>query len=120
MNSTLLTTSGWHNLAIFTKVKNEVEQASRIGNSAAVTSGELRMAVATGNVSKTKAFLLKGMGISAEVSEVESGMMIEVKSPHSLTTIIHALRSSFDVLAAAGANGRMAVRVHSKQAPQIQ
>ena len=60
---------------------------------------------------KVKAELLAGMGIDAEVTPMDAGIMIEVRTPHSLQTVMNALRSTFDVLGAMGMNGRMAIKV---------
>ena len=98
-------------LGMVRKAEEEISSGNRSGNFALVTAAKLRRVVATMDVEAVKAELLGGMGISAEVSPVEAGIMIEVRTPHSLQTVMNALRSTFDVLGAMGRNGRMAIRV---------
>lgn len=76
-----------------------------------VTAAKLRRVVAMMDAEAVRAELLAGMGIAAEVSPLDAGIMIEVRTPHSLQTVMNALRSTFDVLGAMGRNGRMAVKV---------
>jgi len=98
-------------LGMVRKAEEEISSGNRSGNFTLVTAAKLRRVVATMDASATKTELLAGMGISAEVSPLEDGVMIEVLTPHSLQTVMNALRSTFDVLGAMGRNGRMAVKV---------
>lgn len=88
-----------------------IADGNRSGNFALVTAAKLRRVVAMMDAEEVKAELLAGMGIAAEVTPMDSGIMIEVRTPHSLQTVMNALRSTFDVLGAMGRNGRMAIKV---------
>lgn len=88
-----------------------IADGNRSGNFALVTAAKLRRVVAMMDAEKVKAELLAGMGIDAEVTPMDAGIMIEVRTPHSLQTVMNALRSTFDVLGAMGMNGRMAIKV---------
>lgn len=93
------------------KAEEEISAGKRSGNFSLVTAAKLRRVVATMGVEAIRSELLAGMGIAAEVLPVDAGIMIEVRTPHSLQTVMNALRSTFDVMGAMARNGRMAVRV---------
>jgi len=97
----------------------QIAAGNRSGNFVLVTAAKLRRVVAMMDAEAVRAELLAGMGITAEVSPLDAGIMIEVRTPHSLQTVMNALRSTFDVLGAMGRNGRMGVKVMIPNEPKI-
>jgi hypothetical protein len=91
----------------------------RSGNFGLVTSSRVCRAIATMDDKEIEVTLLEEMGIRAEVSSVEGGMMIEVPDHRSLNAIMNACRSFFDVIGAMGRNGRKAIRVSVPNPPKI-
>ena len=98
-------------ISLVRQADEQIEAGTRSGNFVLVTAAKLRRVVAMMDADAVQAELLAGMGIAAEVSPVDAGIMIEVRTPHSLQTVMNALRSTFDLLGAMGRNGRMAVKV---------
>lgn len=98
-------------LGMIRKAESEIQAGKQSGNFGLVTSAKLRRAVATMSKATIETELLEGMGINAEVSQLEDGVMIEIRTTQSLNTILRALRLTYDVVGAMGTNGRMAVRV---------
>ena len=98
--------------ALIAEADMQIAAGEKNGNFSLVTAAKLRRVVAMMDVEAIRSELMSGMGIGAEVSPVESGIMIEVRTPQSLQTVMNALRSSFDLVGAMGRNGRMAVRVN--------
>lgn len=98
-------------ISLVREADEQIKAGTRNGNFVLVTAAKLRRVVAMMDAEAVRAELLAGMGIAAEVSPLDAGIMIEVRTPHSLQTVMNALRSTFDVLGAMGRNGRMAVKV---------
>ena len=98
-------------LGLVRRAESLIAAGTRSGNFGLVTSSKVCRAIATMDAAGIHTALLDEMGIRAEVSAVEGGMMIEVPDHRSINTIMNACRSFFDVIGAMGRDGRKAIRV---------
>ncbi len=90
------------------------QQSKTSGNQGYITTSGLRVAVCTGEPERVAEFMLKEMGIRADVKTDENGILIGFGrfNHHSHATVIRALQGEFRVLCAMLENGSQALKIY--------